>query len=116
MNNVMLVGRLANDIEKKELENGKEVTTISLAVNRSFKNPDGVYETDFIDCVLWDGLADNICAYCQKGDVIGVRGRLQVSYYEKDDIKRKVVQVVVEKLTFLSSRSKEQEEDKEAEE
>ncbi len=110
MNNVMLVGRLANDIEKKKFENGKEVTRISLAVNRSYKNPDGVYETDFIDCILWDGLANNICEYCQKGDVIGIRGRLQVSYYEKDDTKHKAVEVIVEKLTFLSSKPKEAEE------
>ena len=36
--------------------------------------------------------------------LIGVRGRLQTSYYEKDDVKHKVVDVIVEKLTFLSSR------------
>ncbi len=107
LNNVMLVGRLANDFEKKSFDNGKEVMKISLAVNRSYKNPDGVYETDFIDCILWDGLANNISEYCKKGDVVGIRGRLQVSYYEKDDVKHKVIDVVVEKLTFLSSRPKE---------
>ena len=111
LNNVMLVGRLAQDIEKKQLDNGKEVTRISLAVNRSFKNPDGIYDTDFIDCVLWDGLANNIYEYCQKGDVIGVRGRLQVSYYEKDDIKHKVVEVVAEKITFLSSKKQDEKEE-----
>ncbi|MBP5683735.1 MAG: single-stranded DNA-binding protein [Bacilli bacterium] len=110
LNNVMLVGRLANDIEKKTLEGGKEVLKISLAVSRSYKNPDGIYETDFIDCVLWDELANNLSEYCRKGDVIGVRGRLQVSTYEKDDIKRKVVEVVAEKITFLSSKHKDEEE------
>ena len=110
LNNVMLVGRLANDIEKKTLEGGKEVLKISLAVSRSYKNPDGIYETDFIDCVLWDELANNLSEYCRKGDVIGVRGRLQVSTYEKDDIKRKAVEVVAEKITFLSSKHKDEEE------
>ena len=62
----MLVGRLAQDIEVKTTETGKEVTRVSLAVNRSFKNPDGIYEVDFIDCVLWDGLAKNIDEYCKK--------------------------------------------------
>lgn len=103
MNNVMLVGRLAQDIEIKKLDSGKEVTRISLAVNRNFKNPDGLYETDFIDCILWDGLAKNIGEYCKKGDTVGVRGRLQVSYYEKDEVKRKVIDVIVERLTFLNS-------------
>ena len=110
LNNVMLVGRLANDIEKKTLDNGKDVLKISLAVNRSYKNPDGIYETDFIDCILWDELANNLSEYCKKGDVIGIRGRLQVSTYEKDDIKKKVVEVVAEKITFLSSKHKDKEE------
>ncbi len=103
MNNVMLVGRLAQDIEVKRLETGREVTRVSIAVNKSFKNPDGVYEVDFIDCVLWDAMAKNIGDYCKKGDTVGVRGRLQTSTYEKDGQKHKVTEVVVERLTFLSS-------------
>ena len=51
VNSVMLVGRLAQDIEVKKLESGKEVTKVGLAVPRSFKNPDGIYETDFFDCI-----------------------------------------------------------------
>ena len=109
MNNVMLVGRLAQDIEVHRLENGKEVTRVSIAVTRSFKNPDGVYEVDFIDCILWDGLAKNISDYCKKGDTVGVRGRLQTSVYEKDDQKHKITEVVVERLTFLSSSKQEDE-------
>ena len=104
VNSVMLVGRLAQDIEIKKLDSGKEVTNVALAVNRSFKNPDGTYETDFFDCVLWDGLAKNAGEYCKKGDTVGVRGRLQTDTYEKDGIKHKVVQIIVEKLTFLSSK------------
>lgn len=107
VNSVMLVGRLAQDIEIKKLESGKEVTNVALAVNRSFKNPDGTYDTDFFDCVLWEGLAKNAMEYCKKGDTVGVRGRLQTDSYEKDGVKHKVVQIVVEKLTFLSSRKEE---------
>ena len=107
VNSVMLVGRLAQDIEIKQLESGKEVTNVALAVNRSFKNPDGVYETDFFDCVLWDGLAKNASEYCKKGDTVGVRGRLQTDTYEIDGVKRKAVQIIVEKLTFLSSKKTE---------
>lgn len=104
VNSVMLVGRLAQDIEVKKLDSGKEVTNVALAVNRSFKNLDGVYETDFFDCVLWEGLAKNASEYCKKGDTIGVRGRLQTDIYEKDGIKHKAVQIIVEKLTFLSNK------------
>ena len=103
MNTVMLVGRLAQNPEVRTTESGKNIVHISLAVNRSFKNPDGIYETDFIDCTLWDGLAKNLNEYCKKGDTVGVRGRLQVSHYEKDEQKLKRVDVIVEKLTFLGS-------------
>ena len=48
MNTVMLVGRLAQEPEVRTTEKGKEIVRISLAVNRGFKNPDGIYETDFI--------------------------------------------------------------------
>lgn len=99
----MLVGRLVQDVEVNKLESGKEVARISLAVNRSFKNADGMYEVDFIDCILWDGLAKNIQEYCKRGDTVGVRGRLQVSHYEKDDVKRKAVDVVAERMTFIAS-------------
>lgn len=109
VNSVMLVGRLAQDIEIKTLDSGKEVTKVALAVPRSFKNADGLYETDFFDCILWEGLAKNASEYCQKGDTVGVRGRLQTSSYELDGIKRKAVEIIVEKLTFLSSNKKQEE-------
>ena len=104
MNSVILVGRLVSDLDVKTLESGKEVTKVSLAVNRSFKNINGVYDVDFFDCILWDGLAKNTSEFCGKGDTVGVRGRLQTSFYEKDGIKRKNVEVIVEKITFFSGR------------
>ena len=103
VNTVMIVGRLVRDPEIRETEKGIKVTNICVAVNRSFKNPDGVYETDFIDCTLWDILAQNLNDYCKKGDTIGVRGRLQVSHYEKDEQKIKRLDVIAEKITFLAS-------------
>ena len=102
----VLVGRLTSDLEAKELEDGKKVTNMTLAIPRSFKNADGEYETDFIDVSLWDGVAQNTAEYCKKGDIIGVKGRLQTDSYEKDGNKMKSLSVVSEKITFLSSKSK----------
>lgn len=104
VNSVMLVGRLATDLEVKKLESGKEVTNVRLAVPRQFKNADGLFETDFFDCVLWEGLAKNAAEYCKIGDTVGIRGRLQTDSWEKDGEKKFKVNIVVEKLTFLSSR------------
>ena len=56
-NLVYLIGRLVSDPELKTTENNKEYTTITLAVQRNFKNQDGIYETDFIKCSLWNGIA-----------------------------------------------------------
>ena len=107
MNQVILVGRLTKDPEIIELEDGKKVTSMILAVHRSFKNVDGVYETDFIKCVLWNNVASTTTEYCKVGDVLGVKGRLQTSNYEKEDGSKVFkLDVVAEKVTFLSSRSK----------
>ena len=108
INEVMLVGRLVQNPELIERDNGKKVSRITLAVNRKFKGADGVYHTDFIDCVLWNNFAKNVQEYCAKGDLIGVRGRLQVDFFEKDGVKRKIVDVIAEGITFLSTKGRDE--------
>ena len=109
LNQVVLVGRLTKDLEVKELEDGKKVTNMTLAIHRSFKNAEGEYETDFIDCSLWNSIAENTAEYCKKGDIVGVKGRLQSSSFEKEDGNKEFrTQVMAEKVTFLSSRSKDE--------
>ena len=90
-----------------ETENGKKVTTITLAVPRSYKNANGEYETDFIKCVLWAGVAQNTTEYCKKGDLLGVKGRVQTRNVEKDDKPTSVIEMVAEKITFLSNKKAE---------
>lgn len=61
-------------------------------------------------CVLWKGIAETTVEYCKKGDLIGVRGRIQtrsVEYFE--DQKRNIMEVVAERVTFLSSKPREAE-------
>lgn len=89
-------------------ENGKKVSNITLAVPRSYKNSNGEYETDFIDCVLWTGIAENTVEYCRKGDLVGLKGRVQTRVFEtEDEKKRHVTEVVAEKITFLSNKKTE---------
>ena len=105
LNQVIFVGRLTKDIELQESENGNKYAVVTLAIPRTFKNAEGVYETDFVDCVLWTGIAENTTEYCKKGDVLGVKGRVQTRTYENaEKEKRYVTEVVAEKVTFLSSR------------
>lgn len=104
MNHVVLVGRLTENPVMSKTENGKQVTSVTVAVTRNFKNVDGIYETDFIRCILWNVIAENTVEYCRSGDVIGVKGRLQTSNYDDENGKRHfVMEVVAEKVTFLSS-------------
>lgn len=107
LNQIVMVGRLVGEPEVKELEDGKEVSNITLAVPRSYKNAEGEYETDFVDCTLWNGVARNACEYLKKGDLVGIKGRVETKVVETDGESRKYTTVVAEKLTFLSSRKNE---------
>ena len=76
LNQLILVGRLTSDVEVKEVGD-KKVSTIVLAVPRPFKNADGEYETDFIPCTIWNGIAETTSEYCKKGDLLGIKGRVE---------------------------------------
>ncbi len=104
LNQVVMVGRLLEKPEIKELENGKKVGTITLIVPRCYKNEDGEYEKDFIDCMLWSGIAENTAEYCNKGDVIAVKGRIETTIIDKV----KHSNVIAEKVTFLSNKVKDE--------
>lgn len=104
LNNTILVGRLVRDLEVKETENGSKVAQMTLAVQRSFKNMDGSYDTDFIPCVLWKGIAENTAEYCKKGDLVGIKGRIQTRSYEQEDELKYITEVIAEKVTFLSNK------------
>ena len=105
LNQVVLVGRLVKEVEVKELESGKKVENITIACPRNYKNENGEYDTDFISCTLWQGVAENTAEYCRKGDILGVKGRLQTRTIEKEDgSKNTIMEIIAEKVTFLSSK------------
>ncbi len=109
LNQTVLVGRLVRDPELRETDNGRKVTNITLAVPRSYKNLNGEYDTDFISCVLWKGVAESTVEYCKRGDLVGVKGRIQSRNIAlEDETKKQVVEVVAEKITFLSSKRSEE--------
>ena len=117
MNQFFGVGRLVAQPEVKESENGKKYTNFTIAVQRSYKNADGVYETDFLDVVSFGPMAETTAEYCQKGDMVGVKGRVETSSYENEDgEKRKSTQIIADRITFLSSsKNKETESEIESE-
>ena len=103
LNQVVLVGRVVYELELKKSDSGKKFLILTLAIPRSFKNMEGIYDTDFIRCIVWGNIADNTKEYCHKGDIVGLKGRLQSRLIEKDSKKENIMEVVGEKVTFLSS-------------
>lgn len=110
MNNVILIGRLTNDLELKEVGDSK-VINFTLAVSRNYKNKEGEIEADFINCVIWNASAENMKEYCKKGDMLAVEGTLQTSTYEKDEVKHYKTEVRVDRVRFLQQKKVEVVED-----
>ncbi|MDD4000997.1 MAG: single-stranded DNA-binding protein [Bacilli bacterium] len=111
MNQVILVGRLVSDPELKVLDNGVKVSTINLAVKRSFKSGENnQYETDFFHCTLWSGIAEATVSYCRKGYTVGIKARLQQKNFVQDG--KNVFsypEIIVEKITFINKSNNDEE-------
>lgn len=102
INNVILVGRLTRDVEVKYTQSGTAVASFRLAVERNFKNQNGDKEADFINCQIWKKGAETLAQYTQKGNMLGVVGRLQTSSYQDRDGKTVYkTEVVVENFQLL---------------
>src|SRR5690625_4463559 len=109
INTVTLIGRLTRDPDLRHTPSGVAVASFNLAVNRSWKNQNGEYETDFINCVAWRKQAENLASFMKKGNHSGVVGRIQIRNYENNEGKRVyVTEVVAEQVVFLESRKSHQ--------
>ena len=117
LNQVVLVGRLTSKSRLLEKENGKKYLKITLAVPRAYKNEAGAYDTDFIDVILWANIAENANEWCNIGDLIGIKGRIEAKLIEKEiedseyNKIKKETNIIAERVTFLSSRKTNEGED-----
>lgn len=106
INRVVLVGRMTRDPELRRTQNGTPVTSFTLAMNRNFSTMNGERQADFINCVVWNKVAENVERYCSKGSLVGVEGRLQSRQYDAQDGRKvTVVEVVCDSVQFLETRS-----------
>src|SRR6185436_12077344 len=106
LNQVTLMGNLTRDPELRQTPTGQNVTSFSLALNRSYKDQSGEWQeaTDYIDIVCWGPLAERVAQYLSKGRRCLVQGRLQQRAWEQDGQKRSKVEVLAGDVTFLDSR------------
>lgn len=102
-NKVVMMGNLTRDPELRTTPSGQNVTSFSLAVNRSWKNAQGETQeaVDYIDCNVWGKPAEIVNQYMKKGSGILVSGRLQQRSWEQEGQKRSKVEVVVEDFNFV---------------
>lgn len=98
MNKVMLIGRLTKMPELKEVKD-KKVCEFTIATNRINGK-----DADFINCVVWNIQAENLCKYQVKGNIIGVIGELRTDTYEIEGNKRYKTYVLVSNIEFLESK------------
>ena len=101
MNKAILMGRLTRDPEMRQTQSGVAVANFTVAVDRRFKNKDGEYDTDFINCVAWRQQAEFVSKYFYKGKPILVVGTIQTRTWEDDEGKRRyATEVVVDEVSF----------------
>lgn len=105
-NKVILMGRLAKDVDVRQTPSGKTVARFTLAVDRrQGKNTQGQQTADFLNIVAWERLADFCSNYLRKGTKILLEGQLQSRSYEaQDGSKRYVTEVVARDIEFAESK------------
>lgn len=106
LNQVIIIGRVVEKPTLCTLEDGLKCCNVTLAVNRPFKNINGEYDTDFIQSSLWYATAQAACDYCDKGDTIGIKGRIVEKINEVDGIRRHYLEVIGERVIFINLKSK----------
>ena len=102
MNQVTLVGRIANDLELKQTQTGKLFFQFNLAVTRF-----GGKGADFIPVQVWNKAAENLVKFQTKGNQIAINGRLSVETYETEGQKRTFTKVIANEVEFLGSKPQE---------
>lgn len=117
MNKVCLTGRLTKNIELRYTQSNIEVTQFTLAVTRKYKNQNGEYDSDFINCIAYRNTAKLLNDYVKKGDLLGIEGHIQTRNYEDKDGKRiYVTEIIVENIDFLQSNNSSKSDSKKVEE
>lgn len=105
LNNVIIMGRIGNDIELRKTGGGTSVVTFPVACDRDFKT-DGEKVTDWLDVVAWRNTAEYLAKYGSKGRMVVIKGSVQTrSWTDKEGNKRKAVEIVTDNVYFADSKN-----------
>ena len=102
MNKCVIIGTLCHDLEPKTSQSGTSLVSFRLAVRRKYKNADGKYDSDFINCKAFKNNADYLAKYAKKGDKLAVEGNIQTgSYTNKNGVKVYTTDVMVDNVEVI---------------
>lgn len=105
LNVCIIMGRLTRDPELRRTNSGKPVASFTVAVDRDYAPEGQEKETDFIDCVAWNGTAEFVEKYFKKGSMIVVNGRLQLrNWTDKEGNKRRSAEILASNVYFGESK------------
>ena len=105
LNVAIIMGRLTRDPELRRTNSGKPVASFTVAVDRDYAPEGQEKETDFIDCVAWNGTAEFLQKYFNKGSMIVVNGRLQLrNWTDKEGNKRRSAEILASNVYFGESK------------
>ena len=108
LNIVALMGRLVYDPELKTTQNGTNVCSFRIAVDRSFTRQGEERKADFIDVTAWRQTAEFVSKYFQKGSMIAIEGSLQTrQYQDKNGNNRTATEVLASQVSFCGGKSAE---------
>lgn len=105
INKAILMGRLTKDPELRRTDSGKAVCKFSIAISNGYGEN---AQTDFINCVAWNGTAEFVDKYFSKGKMIGVVGRISTRSWDGSDGKKNyATEVVANEVSFCESKRNE---------
>ena len=106
INNLILVGRLADDPKIRQVSENVKVCNIVLAVNRPFRDlSTGEYGVDFIPIGLWNGISRVAAEFCAKGDTIGIKGRIITRCKEENGVNKYYTEIIGERISLINVKN-----------
>jgi single-strand DNA-binding protein len=110
-NSVVLMGNLCRDPELRFTPSGLAIASISLAINRKWKDANGELkeEVSFIDCTAFGKTAEVAGQYVKKGNPLHLSGRLKQEQWDDKQTgqKRSKIVVIVDSLQLMGGKREE---------
>lgn len=104
LNKFLGIGRNTKDGELRTSDNDLKIYTNTIAITNDFKNKNGEYDSEFINYVSYRNNAEYLSKYSSKGTLVNIEGRIHTRSYEKDNEKKYITEIIVEKASVLDRK------------